>query len=300
MALADPPRPLRRLPICGPSRRRLLAASALAGVSLLSGASALAQPAPALRLGIAPYLLPRQLVIAYEPLRAHLSQMLDVPVTIYTAAGFRSFAQALEAGAYDLAFASPHLMRLAAQDWGWRPLARTTAPARIVLVQRAGSEALLPDSLRGGRIAVVESISLAALACADWLAGHDLPPGRAVALDYLSDAAGLLKALARPDTRALAMMTGQYGDLAPEARATAEPRTTIAVLPSPGYIAAPHLTPPQRAAATAALLAFDAGGDHSSLSRSRLIAATPADTAPVERYAQLARDGLSQRGRRNA
>jgi phosphonate transport system substrate-binding protein len=281
-------------------RRRLLAGTALASVALLATAAPRVRPSPSLRLGIVPYLSARQIVVAFEPLRAHLAQALGLSVTTYTAPSFRAFARALDDGDYDLAFAPPHLSRLAAQDWGWRPLARTQVPAQVMLVQRAGDVPPLPAGLRGGRVVVVDSISLAALACADWLASSGLRTGSEVALDYLSDAPSLMLALSRPEVTAMAMMSGHYADLAPDARAWTQPATVIASLPAPGYIGSPQLSPQLRAALAEALLAFAPDGSGGSLSRSRLLATTLADTAAVERFTQLARDGLSQRGRRNA
>ncbi len=284
--------------------RRQLAALPLA--ALAGGAGARAAPTPVrLRLGLVPYLTPRQMLAAFDPLRDHLEHRLGLPVALYTAPSLRAFAHGVQDGSYDIAFVPAHLMRLAGNDWGWTPLVRRSAPLRLLLMQRQAQALAVPDDLVGTHLAVHDAMSLSAYRLVDWLAERGLRPGRHLTVDYLGDAPSLLAALERPEVTAVAIADASLSDMAAGAREELRPLADLGPLPAPGYIAAPGMAPSLQRALVAAMTAFGSTTlDAPSLARAELHAPAPsgasaADPA-LDRAVALLRVALSRRGRINA
>ncbi|MBI3283917.1 MAG: phosphate/phosphite/phosphonate ABC transporter substrate-binding protein [Burkholderiales bacterium] len=80
-----------------------------------------AEPAPALRVGIVPYLSPNVLMSLFAPVREHLQRELRRPVELYTAPDVRSFVKKTLSPDYDVLISSAHLSRLAQTRGGYLP-----------------------------------------------------------------------------------------------------------------------------------------------------------------------------------
>lgn len=95
------------------------------GSALLARPADAAQPPTRLAMGLIPCLSTRTLISVFDPLRKHLERELALPVMSFTATSHRAFAEGLGDGAYDFAFMPAHTMRMAMQDRGFVPLARS-------------------------------------------------------------------------------------------------------------------------------------------------------------------------------
>ena len=111
-----------------PPHRRLLAR--LASVTLLALSPLLAEsqePAASYRLGIFPYMAPRQTVELFGPVAASMQDALKRPVRLESAATFADFTRELAAGRYDIALIQPFDYPDAVEKYGYLPLARLDA-----------------------------------------------------------------------------------------------------------------------------------------------------------------------------
>ncbi len=77
-------------------------------------AALLAQP---LRLGVAPYLSTRSLLVESAPLKDFLADRLRQPVSIGTAANPGKFVQRMIRGDFDVALLPPHFARYMQQTY---------------------------------------------------------------------------------------------------------------------------------------------------------------------------------------
>jgi phosphonate transport system substrate-binding protein len=243
----------------------------------------------ALRVGLVPYLTPRQMVSVFDPLRQHLQARLARPVLMFTAASLRALADNTRRGDYDVAFMPVHFMRVAAQDWGGRIVARTSAPTTILLATQAARELKLPDGLRGGRVVTLDPLAINTMVLMDWLAEQGLQPGRDLTVEYITAANSVVLSLQRPDVTAVAIIEAAVAEMDPEARRDVRVAARLRTVHSPGYVITAQLPAEERAAVSAALLSFTGQGGAATLSRSPLEPATLEDSAQFERYAQQLR-----------
>lgn len=278
-----------------PTRRAALMRLAAAACApwLLPGSSR-AQSAPVLKMGVIPFLSTRALVNVFDPLRLHLQQSLAQPVVAFTAVNHMAFAGSLRQGDYDFAFMPAHTMHVAAEDWGYVPLARTRAPTRIVLATRADSPLDSIDALRGKRVVLLDRLAITSMVAIDELEARGLRAGRDLEIEYLVNISSVLLALDRPEVAAVAMIESTLQDFPLEARQRVRVMTHLRTVPSPGFAAHPRLDAPGRERLRAALLAF-AGAQGGSIAQAPLEPVTLADLEPLQPYAVRLRRELPTR-----
>lgn len=273
------------------ARRRVLARLGAFASALLARPVDSAQPASPLAMGLIPYLSTRTLISMFDPLRKHLERELGMPVMSFTATSHSAFAVGLRDGAYDFAFMPAHTMRLAMQDWGFVPLARTRAPTRIVLATRAGSRLGTADQLRGGRLVLLDRLAITSFVATDWLERQGLRPERDLEVEYRGNSSAVLLTLERTDVDAVAIIESMLQDFTAAERDRVRVAVLLQTVPSPGFAAHPRLGPDAIGRLRAALLGF--GGtqtDSGSMARSPL---EPIDLRDLE-----ALDGYAARLRR--
>jgi len=278
------------------TRRRLLAATlgaaaVRAGVVELPAARAAAR---ALAVGLVPYLSARAMVGVYEPLRLHLAAALSRPVTLFTAADFRALVENARAGAYPLVLLPAHLARIAVEDWGHHLVARSDLVSEVQLIARRGKAPVLPEGLRGQRIAAIDPLSLTALALLRWLGRHGLDVGPDVEVVYLRSIGSAAIAVQRGDAAALAGAIGQLRDFGIEPNADLVTIATVESIPTPAFVAHASVAPDEVKAWRQALTSFvPPVGLEGGLSRQRFVAATLRDFDDVAAYAAQARELLA-------
>lgn len=277
-------------------RRAALAWLAALPAALMAPAPARAQPGRPLKMGLIPFLSTRALVTVFDPLRQHLQTTLGVPVTAFTAVNHQAFAAGLRQGDYDFAFMPAHTMQMAAQDWGFVPLARTRAPTRIVLATRVDSPLRSIEQLRGRRVVLLDRLAITSMVAVDELEQRGLRPGRDVEVEYLVNISSVLLTLDRPEVDAVAVIEGTLQDFPPEARARIRVLAPLRTVSSPGFAAHPRLAPDERDRLRAALLGFAGTPDGAgSLARAPLEALAASDLEPLEPYAERLRRALTER-----
>lgn len=126
----------------------------LSFASLVQVAKA-SEPRP-FELGVVPYLPTTKLVMAYQPLRAHLEKELKRPVVLSTAPDFVTFLERCLRKEYDAIVLGPGLGRFVQIEAGYQPLAVTSRNIKaIIIVERHAPYTRLKD-LSGKRVAMLD------------------------------------------------------------------------------------------------------------------------------------------------
>ena len=168
-------------------RRSVLARLASVWLLALSPLLAESQEVPAsYRLGIFPYMAPRQTVELFGPVAASMQHALKHPVRLESAATFPDFTRELAAGRYDIALVQPFDYPAAVDQYGYLPLARIDAPLLARLVVRDDSRYQKIEDLRGTTIALPPAPSANARMMLRALLDNRLVPGRDIEVQHFN------------------------------------------------------------------------------------------------------------------
>lgn len=230
----------------------------LAGLTLLL--SVAMRPAACadkpLVFGIFPNMTAKQIVETYQPLATAMEKKLQRRVIVYSARDFRTFVERTRKGEYDILLTAPHLAWLARQDVGYRPLLKYAKSTRGLLVVKATSPYIEPDTLRGRAIASADPIAVAVMAVQAELAAYGLKRG----IDYRTTEAGThFNAVMQViNGRADAAMLGMHPYLlmSPELRQQLRVLIETPPLSSLMYLTHPRLRDREATAVRQALLDF--------------------------------------------
>ncbi len=161
--------------------RRILLWALVSTLTVAAGPStALAEQNPRLDIGIAPYYSTQLLFQQYEPLRAHLEQVLQRPTYLGTAKDFRTFALRPRAHDYPYIITVPHFGRLAQVDDGYQPLAQMKAMLQGVFVVKKDDRATTLADLKGRVVATPDRLAIITLMGEQALTEAGLGPDRTV------------------------------------------------------------------------------------------------------------------------
>lgn len=273
-------------------RRQLLATASLQALPLLAGAAAApARELPAvLRLGLVPYLSTRSMVKVFEPLRKHLETRLQREVGVFTASDLRAFAYRMREGAFDLAFAPVHFMRLAELEWGYRIVAETGAEAKVVIATRRNSPLRNAAELAGRRLVSLDRMAITSMLMLDWLAANGLQPGRDLTVEYWVTVSSTLRALEDDKVAAVVLIESMLADFPADVAAGLRVMQDVATFPPPGYVVARSLGDAAVAQLQAALTGFGEGSpQQGSMAASAIRPTVLAASGRMDRYAQQLR-----------
>ncbi|RVU45261.1 PhnD/SsuA/transferrin family substrate-binding protein [Rubrivivax rivuli] len=272
-------------------------ASAAAGLAL-STPWAVAQGAKRLKVGLTPFLSPRQLMGTFEPLRLHLAARLQREVEFYTAPSFERMLDNARAPDQPFTLMPVHLALMAIEDWGFTLVARSTAESTLALWQPPEMAAPWPadaapaavlQALRGRRIGLSGALTLAALAVERWREERGLVS--AVELRPHANLSGAVLAVRRGDVDFVGAPDTALRDSLPPGSPDFRRFLTLGRLEAPAFVASPAAAPADVAALRAALLAF--GGAGTSFASAQYAAGTAADLSPWRSYATRARQLLA-------
>jgi phosphonate transport system substrate-binding protein len=140
----------------------------------------------AYRLGIFPYLAPRQTIVLYGPVASAMEQALDKRVKLESLPSFTDFTRALSTHTYDIALIQPFDYPEVVEKYGYLPLARLSVPLVTQLFVRADSQYQQLEDLRGTTIALPPVQSANARMTLRALLDNQLRPGRDVELRYFN------------------------------------------------------------------------------------------------------------------
>ncbi|GGX87015.1 phosphate/phosphite/phosphonate ABC transporter substrate-binding protein [Vogesella alkaliphila] len=150
--------------------------------------------APALVLGVVPYMSARKLATLYEPLRAELERSLQQPVTLESAADYAFFLERTRQGRYDIIATSPYFGRLAQLEQDYRPLARPLTDLEPLLVTRRDGIRELAQ-LRGQTVSTSDRLANLTLAAQRYLSRAGFVPGNNIVIRPTGSHANSLAAL---------------------------------------------------------------------------------------------------------
>jgi phosphonate transport system substrate-binding protein len=143
------------------------------------------QPA-SYRLGVFPYLAPRQTVEFYGPVAASMEAALKHPVKLESAATFPDFSRALKAHTYDIALVQTFDVLDAVEKYGYVPVAQPAVPLVTQFFVRADSRYQKIEDLRGTTIALPPPMAAIARIALHALDDNKLVLGRDVEVRHFN------------------------------------------------------------------------------------------------------------------
>lgn len=167
--------------------------------------------AEALRLGIAPYLSTRTLMMENAPLKTFLEQKLKVPVTIGTAANPGKFAQRMVRGDFDVVLVAPHFARYMQQESRYQVLLGIRSDFYALLLVPKDDRARNVADIKGKVLNLPHHLSLVALETERYLRQLDIDPGKDLRQHFHST-----------DNNAVLALIGQRSGAAATSRAVFE------------------------------------------------------------------------------
>ena len=138
------------------------------------------------RLGIFPYMAPRQTIKYYGPIAADLELALHHPVKLESQRSFTDFTHALELHTYDIALIQPFDYPEVVEKEGYIPLARLSVPLVTKFYVRSDSKYHSLADLRGTTIAMPPAQAANSRIALRALYDNHLIPGRDVKIRYFS------------------------------------------------------------------------------------------------------------------
>lgn len=201
-----------------------------------------------LRLGIAPYLSTRTLMVESAPLKNFLAQKLNEQVSVGTAANPGKFAQRMVRGDFDVALLAPHFARYMQQTYRYQVLVGVRSDFYALLLVPKDDPARNVADIKGRVLNLPHHLSLVALETERYLRQLGVDPARDLRQHFHST-----------DNNAVLALIGQRQGVTATSRAVfermpAEIRGQLRILGSTAsalslvLVANPNL-PPQRVAA---------------------------------------------------
>lgn len=156
-------------------------------LGLISVSAPLAAPAEKeYRLGIFPYLAPRQTIEFFGPVATSMGHALNHPVKLSTQPSFTDFTRAVDAQVYDIALINPFDFPSVVEKRGYLPLAQLSVPLVSQFYVRDDSTYRSLQDLRGTTIAMPPAESANARMTLRALYDNKLVPGQDVELHYFN------------------------------------------------------------------------------------------------------------------
>lgn len=171
------------------SRSLRCAAAALVALVALAPPLQAAQDGavlPAYKLGIFPYLSPRQTVELFGPVAASMEAALQHPVRLESVPSMPDFARAVADRRYDLVLVQPFDYLETVEKHGYLPLAQLSVPLVSRFFVRDDSRYRTIQDLRGSTVAMPPAQTASARMTLRALHDHGLIPGRDLELRYFS------------------------------------------------------------------------------------------------------------------
>jgi phosphonate transport system substrate-binding protein len=151
----------------------------------LQAAPAEAPPA-SYRLGVFPYMAPRQTVEFYGPVAASMQAALQHPVRLESVPTFAAFGRALAQNSYDIALIQPFDYPVVVEKLGYVPLAQFAVPLVTQFFVRNDSRYRKIEDLRGTTIAMPPAPAANTRMALRALYDNNLIPGADVTVRYFS------------------------------------------------------------------------------------------------------------------
>ncbi|MBB5017074.1 phosphonate transport system substrate-binding protein [Chitinivorax tropicus] len=141
-------------------------------------------PAGELTLAVEPFLTPRSLVAAFQPLRDSLSEQINQPVVLVTAKNYEEYLNRLLRGEFDLAIVGPHSGLMVVERAGYIPLLRAAGGLKAVLLVRRDASIQTPRDLVGQTVSFPHAMTITAMLGQELLEQAGLEDVRDLTLRY--------------------------------------------------------------------------------------------------------------------
>ncbi|WP_171013509.1 phosphate/phosphite/phosphonate ABC transporter substrate-binding protein [Chitinivorax sp. B] len=175
-------------------RKRWYVALLLCWASLLS--------ARELTLAVEPFLTPRSLVAAFQPLRDAISEQSGHQVVLVTARNYDEYLARLLRGGYDFAIIGSHSALLAVERAGYIPLLKAAGGLKAILLVKQGAAIKQMSDLNGQSIAFPNALTMTAMLGRDMFRQAGMIDGRDVTFRYNEFQNSAAMALLRGDVSA--------------------------------------------------------------------------------------------------
>lgn len=213
--------------------------------------------ASTLEFGIFPYLSPRTLLTAHQPVKLFVEEQLGRSVQLSTAPSFESFNERTLRADYDLAITPPHLARLAQIDAKYVPLVVYSKVLRGVIAVRKTSPISRIDHLRGKTVAVPDRLAIVSLLGTRFLADNGLRADIDYFVQTSTSHASAAYAAAQGEADAVVTELAAFQRQIPaEVRETLRVLALVGNLPHVVYLAHPRLGPRRIESLRAGLVNF--------------------------------------------
>jgi phosphonate transport system substrate-binding protein len=131
-----------------------------------------------IEIGILPTLSTRTILATYQPLREYVEEKIGQPVTLVTAADYRTFLERTQRGEYRFVVTAPHYARLAQSEAGYVPMVRLTRELRAIIVVRTDSAIKTVNDLRGSVVSTPDNTAMLTILGLQLLRSNGLEPGK--------------------------------------------------------------------------------------------------------------------------
>jgi phosphonate transport system substrate-binding protein len=138
------------------------------------------------RLGIFPYMAPRQTIKYYGPVAADMERVLKRPVRLESQRSFTDFTRAIALHAYEIALIQPFDYPAVVEKEGYIPLARLSVPLVTQFYVRDDSPYHKLQDLKGTTIAMPPAKAANSRMALRALQNNHLVPGRDIKIHYFN------------------------------------------------------------------------------------------------------------------
>ena len=245
------------------------------------------QPA-SYRLGIFPYMVPRQTIEFFGPVAASMEKTLKHPVKLESAPGFPEFSRALAARTYDIALIQPFDYPEAVEKQGYLPLAQMDVPLVAQFYVRDDSRYRSIEDLRGTTVAMPPAPSANSRMALRALDDNKLIPGRDLEVRHFNSHDSCIQQVWSGAASACSTSRSPIVVFEQRMQAKLRPIHDTPSIPHIVFVAHPRVPAEQRAA----LKELITGWNHTEEGRKLLkdlgftgfVAARPADYAVMRNY----------------
>jgi phosphonate transport system substrate-binding protein len=146
-----------------------------------------AEQRASLEIGIAPYLPIKVLVKNYAPLRDYLQARLHMPVTLVSAANYKTFYIGIQNHNYPVIITTANSAYLAWSESSYIPLLQPRIPTRPVLVIDKNRQLADLNDLRGKTVATTDRLGIVAMQGVEMLHHSGLNAGTDFTMQYMQN-----------------------------------------------------------------------------------------------------------------
>lgn len=140
----------------------------------------------AYRLGVFPYLPPREIEKIYAAIAADFSKALNRDILFQTSSSYHRFIERTEEEQFEILFVQPFAYLDLAEDYGYQAIAARKKPLRGIVVTLSDNSLKDLDSLRGKTLALTPRTSAVSYLLKSTLKEQGIIPGRDVKISHSS------------------------------------------------------------------------------------------------------------------